>query len=492
MRVVLLVALACAASAQETGSLIRGWVIDELTGRPVAGAGVTLSGCERYWHAASGAGGGFEVENVPPCRLQINARKPGYVGEDYQRPPDILPVGSREVQIRLRPTGSLSGHVFDEENRPLGGINVYASPEGLGSMLHTVTGKDGSYEFSQLAPQRYSVEVRVPIALRKASSLAMKAAAGRVEVSPGVSLSGIDVTVRRVSLVRVSGRLTDPQTKLPAANAMVWLDPGDRTTVEEAGGCRATNTEGLFRFEDVEPGEYNLRSSRSKGCEGSGWALPLTVPRAGLSDLEFAVPRDGVITGKTRGPERFSMSDGALTLRLTPRNGGEALVLPVSAEGMAQESVPPGTYWIAVQRAGMPLTLSLGKPPLYVAALQCNGEPCPPGGVLVPEGGTVAMEIRLDSKVGSLTGKVTGDGPTQAATVFVLETSRPGALSFLQNASVAPDGSFSLAGLPPGDYSVVASPAGSRFPFAACRAKATRVTIKADAVANISVELCLP
>src|SRR5262249_8499081 len=125
------------------GVSIEGSVVDERSGRHVAGATVWLGS----WPLArSGQSGAFEIRHAPSNWSSLVARTEGQVGSAKR--------SSGKLVVRLQPLHVLSGVVRDSRSgAPLAGAVVTAQGERSAT---AISGSDGRYTFSVL-PERYSV-----------------------------------------------------------------------------------------------------------------------------------------------------------------------------------------------------------------------------------------------------------------------------------------------------------------------------------------------
>jgi hypothetical protein len=169
------------SSSPPTG-LILGRVVDAGTGRPVAGAIVSLLGPGSPRALTSGSGQ-FVFRKLPKGRFNLVASKPGYVDGAYGRQQpggaqrsievaDAQPVG--DVTIMMWRHAAISGTVTDEAGEPLVGVTVrlfqrrYSAGHRRFLSAGLVNTDDrGMYRFAQLAPGEYvaafvSHEVSVP------------------------------------------------------------------------------------------------------------------------------------------------------------------------------------------------------------------------------------------------------------------------------------------------------------------------------------------
>jgi hypothetical protein len=491
MRVMVLLCCAAGAMAQTPDSVVEGTVADAISGAPIGGASVAISGCGKFASAVTGTPGKFRAEGLPPCRYQVSARKVGYVGSDYNAPPELVSPGAA-ASVRLMPTADVEGRVFDEENRPVAGVNVYAVR--VAASVHAVTDEGGRYVLEHLAPGDYTVDIRLPASIRK-DTLKRDKKTGEVYGYPllersrqtvravaGVRAGGIDFPLRRVRLVDVRGFITDQATRLPLAGAGLVLSTAARATEEDTGGRRIADDKGAFRLEFVEPADYRLEIYRPG--ELLPYSVPLLVTRHGVADLAVAVPPNGAIAGVIVAPETFKWPSRN-TVRLTSGGHGarEATVQPDGT--FSFDAVPAGTWTIFTSI----VPLMSRESEFYEAAWSCNGQPCERPRVRVVPQSTTRLEISLSNEYGTVAGNVEADRREDASGARL--TFSPGQGGRTVEAWAKADGSFSQRRLPVGSYRVCAVAGQVGNPYGRC-INPVPIEVRKDQVSNVTVKLSVP
>lgn len=209
-----------------TSGLIVGQVIDALTGKPIRGAIVSISGGSVSSSPRSpqpppvpqpriftGADGYFVFRNLPKGSFSVSATKSGYVDGSYgsRRPagpsqPIALGDGERVggAVVRMWKEAAITGTVVDEEGEPLVGIQIRAlrrtTTGGRRRFVPTFTAKTddrGVYRLARLIPGEYLVaasarQVALPLAVTQfrhgpraiadAGDLALQGSAGSIRV----------------------------------------------------------------------------------------------------------------------------------------------------------------------------------------------------------------------------------------------------------------------------------------------------------------------
>jgi hypothetical protein len=194
----------------EPAGTVAGVVVSVGTGKPIPGAAVKLSvvnlesGLRSPKPVTTDSNGRFVAVDLAPGAYTLEAAKGGYVTQFYgsrrtgmagladfsdygEKPMD--PVGvvlveagkaSREVVIKLTPSGTVSGRVFGLNGEPLVGLQVELlrnefdarGRRTLGAVVSRATNDRGEYRFFDFSPGRYYLRVRwMPMAMVKSGEV---------------------------------------------------------------------------------------------------------------------------------------------------------------------------------------------------------------------------------------------------------------------------------------------------------------------------------
>src|SRR5580704_4251273 len=131
----LMLGLRLAAQTGGEPASVEGKVVDAISGLPVPRAQIILQGRTPY-RATSAADGTFSITGISPGTYVPAAQRVGYVGpaEALDRTPLTLKAAERKtgVEIKLTPTGSITGRITSAEGDPVEGAAVFANKDTVG------------------------------------------------------------------------------------------------------------------------------------------------------------------------------------------------------------------------------------------------------------------------------------------------------------------------------------------------------------------------
>lgn len=311
------------------GVAVEGRIVDAESGAPLPGARISFWTHAEADAVITGADGRFRHPRFPagdPSQ-QVRVEAAGYAPavrylellEDggwvhraaHAGEHDVTAAsGTPFVEVALAPALALSGRVLDPAGRPLAGARVAA--RGYARILPEVAARDdalaetdalGRFTLVGLRPDvSHALVVRAPGCAELVREVPVRdapepAELGDLELARGALLAGsvIDAAGAPVGGARVELRLLDlvpPASSTPA-------DPGARPDL----GHRALRTDvaGLFHFEELPAGSYELRVRRDRGVLT---ALTLDLRAAEeLGDVRLALPpTTWTLNGHVRGP----------------------------------------------------------------------------------------------------------------------------------------------------------------------------------------------
>jgi hypothetical protein len=401
--------LAAAASAAASGTGASG-------GGPGAG------------DARTGADGSFQVQNVQAGRHLILAVHPDYpsgetavdIPSDGDPPP---------VVIKLPPGGAIAGTAFDDMNQPLAGARVIAT--GGGHARTADVQGDGSFMVQGLASANYNVRVMAP---PRDQGQPPRTISQSVGVIAGETTR---VELKLAPGATVLGHLTRAGTPVP--QTAVALMPTDGPFAAQRAD---TLDDGSFRFTDVPPGTYQLRSGNAVAALSvvqGDVAMDLVIPTGSVAgvvlDAQTGDPVSGAgvllyvpaATGATPGPAIDQVFGRAQT-------AGDG--------GFHMDGVDPGTYSLRVSATDFATSKQDG---IAVTAAQPTTV-----SFRLDEGGTVVGTVRDESGNPVAGARVTAHNES-------LGISDPRGSA---NVVTGQDGTFTLRALAAATYALVAAADG--------------------------------
>jgi protocatechuate 3,4-dioxygenase beta subunit len=315
----------------------------------------------------------------------------------------------------------------------------------------------------------------------------------------------------RTGTAMLSGTVTAADASRPVRRASVTLagqDTGFRRTV-------TTDEMGAFSFAQVPPGQYMLSANRqgyldvsfgqrTPGSGRPGTAIQLSAGQR-LEDVALRMPRTGILTGTIndefgdpimgvqvrawryvkRSGERTLVAAGSDTTddrgvyriaSLLPgeylvatgtRDTSETMMLEVAKmrEATVTYAYSPAVAWVdktpvepysVSPISGAQSSTSGYAPVYYPGTLQVASASSVTLGISEERGG---LDVQLQSvRLVRISGSVIGpEGfPAAGAEVRLVESGPPSPASRTYSGPVRPDGTFSLSGVPPGQYTLTA------------------------------------
>ena len=386
------------------------------------------------------------------------------------------------INAVLPRSGSISGVVRDAAGRPVSAVCVSA---------YNVAGQDwmtirqtrshrGAYKISGLAPGRYVVlfggcSLRSAFATQWYPAAASEHLAREVQVKPGRSTTGVDASLRLGG--SISGRVMNAVTGKPPrfCGFVAAIDPAGTFM-----GGAIVSKDGRYRIGHLLAGRYTLRACGFGLVNKANVVVRGTRP---TTDVTIVLPDTGSLAGQVLDSSG-TVPQAGVCVTAFPRTGPG--VVAVAATGRTGRwklpGVDPGSYRVLFSPVCM-----AGFPPVAPQWFRDKAGQRSAIPVTVAADRTTAG---IDAKMampGSISGTVADRA--HAAVPGICVTARPEAAGSVPVAAVtAADGSFAIAGLPPGRYLVQFGPgcgaSGYRTQWyngAPARSGAASVTVAAGA-----------
>jgi len=291
----------------ETGAALDGEVLDEETGRPLAGVLVRARHGFEVIEARTNDAGGFRLANLPEGLLSLECFCETY---DLERQDGIRLSRESEnfVTVELRPGGEIEGRVMALGSRePLTGATVSYTmrtwgPEGREDLLsrETKTDDEGRFLFESISRRGYRLE-----AAAKGYTTAIPEPLGLTQGPEKL----IEIYLKAES--GASGKVFDPDGR-PAVGARVIVLKG--TKYGERTLESKTDGDGLFQIGGIEGGiPFTLIACGSGSAPGSLDQL-MVAEGVILEDLEVRLQQPAAIHGVAFGPDGNTQPAARVTL----------------------------------------------------------------------------------------------------------------------------------------------------------------------------------
>lgn len=417
-----------------TEAVVTGRVQDT-SGRPLDGASVRIVPPEPLPgstekgepEAVSDAAGWFQLRGQRSGdRLKLSVERSGYARSLLPG----VPVPTEEpIAVVLSPTSRISGRVLDAASRPVSGAVIQATEErvetvagmpvfGTGRQLETRSQEDGSFSFEGVEPG--SIELTASGAQWQESSLRLRLAAGQ-------DLEGVELTLHEAAILE--GTVLG-QDGTPVVGAEIGRHrpprPGE---MRIEAPLALSDADGRYRIDRLAPGRLSL--SASHGVFGQ--AVQELDLQPGENALDFRLQGGQTVSGHVLDRSGSPVAAARIWMRASTGTLPEVLSEPDGA--FRFEGIAPGSYLLEALKGGegrtrQPVPLQISEAPLE----------------------EVVLEL---AATGTIRGRILGLSETELARVRISAGWAAG------DSEVKHDGSYSIAGLAPGTWNVVAELPGT-------------------------------
>jgi protocatechuate 3,4-dioxygenase beta subunit len=483
-------------------SVIRGRIV-RAGGRPLPRVSVRVVG--QSGRVARGsttdAEGRYEIKDLAADSYTLSASREGYVTLEYGQRRAFergtpLKLGEGEIldkiDLSLPRPGAIVGRVTDENGEAVEGttIQVFQLQFVAGRRrLMRVAGVGGGqtndlgrYRVYGLQPGQYIVSAGGNQPAQKSlpgyvatyfPGTMNPAAAQMVTVELSRDALGIDVPLAKVRTARISGIAFDAAGQ--PLRGGILLSPSERSgAAVEMPATTNPRADGSFDIPNVPPGEYVLQavkppvSMQPRTSEGEFASVFVTVDGKDLSGLVVRTSNGSTVTGRITFEGDVTGPSTALRAGLQPRDVG---IMPRPVDFDASPLIGSGYRALihddwTFEMAGLtgPRQLVVTAPPGWsTKAIRHNGRditdtPLPFG---TKDESLTDVEVVVTNRAREIVGTVT-DGRGQPVAdytviVFAADPRRWYAQSrFMAFARPGSDAAFTIRGLPPADYFVVA------------------------------------
>ena len=351
---------------------ISGTVVSATDGQPVRGALVEIIAAERK-SGMTGADGHFEIDGVAAGYVNINARRPGFNGQNQPLQRFKIDGNTDSIRLKLTPLSKISGRVLDRQGEPIEGVFIKCLVEQItnGRKQWQQRGgansdETGNFLLEDLTPGRYILgtqEKQLYMVQPKAEAARYiypptfypdspsRDLAQQMELTPGQDMK-VDMTLRSARGTRVS------LITVPASNEVAATIGAEDE--QYGGGINAlADKSGALVFAAVPPGNWRIvvRSGGRMGMHGGSMTagddtlygeLPVEVGSTDIDNLKLPLGKLSDIPVIVSG-----MQNPTVALQLVSKNGMIAGGSEPEQNGELKiRRVAPGTYRVVVQVYG--------------------------------------------------------------------------------------------------------------------------------------------
>lgn len=483
-------------SGQAERFKIAGTVVNAVTGAPLERVKVSIANTavrNQKIEMLTVAGGHFEFTGLPPGKYSLQGARRGYQTSSYEQHEQYSTAivtgpefATDKLVLRLMPMGLITGHALDESGEPVrhARVNLFLEDHSGGmSRIMRASGPSSStddrgyFDFAVLRPGRYFVSVSAtpwyavhPVTVQGAGESAPGALAALDVAYPTTYYGGGTESESAVPIDLKGGERQDIEIRLrpaPALHLIVRVPvetPGNNTSEQENvfhfpmlqkrvfDSLEPVNTgqvqqlaPGVMEVSGVAAGRYDVRLQSTN---------PEEVPHFSEIDLEHDGQDLNTTQGETLAKLRMKLeAEEVLPKQYAVVLRDERQRIAAFAPGDASSQVvfpalKPGKYAIVVGAPGKSYK---------VARTISGGEETPGHDVNIASGASMELTAQLVAGVVRIEGVAQKNGKPLAGAMVALVPNEPDRnLELFRRDQSDFDGTFSLPGVIPGTYTIVA------------------------------------
>ncbi len=480
---------------------IEGTVVNATSGEPLKNVHLRLTPVGDQNGVPYGTvtedGGHFLFDGVDPGRYTLHGTRNGFVSQSYSsqgntRRTTTLTLANgqkmKELTFKLTPQGVITGHVTDQDGEPLSNVELQCmafrytrGKKELQMMDSSSTNDLGEFRIYGVAPGKYilmaryrSNDVWMPVREKVVGSAkavqameqgyaptyypnaANPESASLIEITPGGTIHGIDMTLQRTRTVRVKGRVNLANAGSQRNNVMLQLlVRGVNYYYMPVATARISDANGNFEMRGVPPGAYVLTGFLTNDGMRYSARATVDVGNSNVDGVEVSFTPPGEIKGRLVVEENGDLGSGTIHIYLQAKVNQPMMGGSGSAVGddlnFKLTNVSQDAYDIYV--SGLPEGFYLKSARIGDQDITETGADFTQG---VPAG---EMTVTINPKGAQIEGTVQNAKGENAAsaTVTLIPDEKHRSIAWLyKTASTDQNGHFTMKGVRPGEYKIYA------------------------------------
>lgn len=229
----------CAQDIVDVTGTISGIVKDKTSGQFIENCQVTLSPTGST--VFTNSDGRFTFSSLQPGTYTLTFSKSGY--SDQSTTVEVISGKTSTLDIQMDQKGGISGTVKDRSTgKSLENCNVYLSPLGISK----TTNSSGRFEYDMLNAGTYTLTFSKSGYNDQTTTIKVK--------SGQISTCDVQLKPSSADMGSISGIVKDYITGQFVENCKVSLSP--------SGVTKGTDADGLYSFNNLQPGAYTLTFSK--------------------------------------------------------------------------------------------------------------------------------------------------------------------------------------------------------------------------------------
>jgi protocatechuate 3,4-dioxygenase beta subunit len=456
--------------------------LQEPDGQPVRKATVQLAGVPGQYSAVTDTEGRFAIDDLKAGRYVLVAEHPGLVQTGSQRVLIALSQDKSDVIVRLQPAAVITGKITDPDGDPMRDVGVIATRVGVtraGNRHDFGNGSTndlGEFRISDLRPGRYTV-VATPQENLQAPSPSQKekvadqfvyvatyypGTVDKNQSAPVEAQGGGETPINFSVLTGKAYHVTGDVQGLPSSDiAQIMLTSEHGFETQQQLG-----PDGKFDFPHLMPGTYHAQaiiatvsaSTFQPAMQVLDVNQSIEVNGQDIRGLHLQVDQGASVKGKMRIDTAQTFDWTQLMVTLLNTEMGTTFQRPtissVANDGTFEvKNVPHGKYYLEVAVHGQSNKLR----DYFTKAVMLNGQEVGDSGFASGPG--TYLDVVISARGATIEGTVVDEKgkPVPSVTVIdVPDAERRLRPDLYQQDTTDEHGHFSLRGLNPGSYTVLA------------------------------------